>query len=137
MVNLPRSRVWILSNIVKVATLQQFFLSSLYLFDSIFSGSIWTDKLHNYVEAIFIFNGCYGNGKDHCFSYHNSKSCKDEKILHQRHGSYPFELLLIKLSWLDTCKARKNVITSKRYILRTEKLKDIFTFYDYLSKFFP
>ena len=34
--------------------------------------------------------------KGHYLSYH-SKSYKEEKILHQRHESYKFELPLIKL----------------------------------------
>ena len=35
--------------------------------------------------------------KRHYFSYH-SDSCKNDKILHQKHESFTFELPLIKLS---------------------------------------
>ena len=53
--------------------------------------------------------------KIHCFSY-RQKSCKNDKILHQKHEFFTFELRVIKLGRLDKCKAAKNVITSKRYI---------------------
>ena len=43
--------VWFLSNGVQDTPLQQFFLSSLYLFDSIFSGIVWIDKLHTCVKG--------------------------------------------------------------------------------------
>ena len=33
--------------------LQQFLLSSLFSFDSILSGTVWIDKLHNCVKGIF------------------------------------------------------------------------------------
>ena len=39
-------------------------------------------------------------GKEYYFSYH-SRSCKEGKILHQRHEFYTFELPLIKLNQLD------------------------------------
>ena len=56
------ARVWVLSNEVENATLSQFFLINLYLFDSIFSGIVRVDQLHNYVEGICrLNNGCYGN----------------------------------------------------------------------------
>ena len=37
---------------VEDTSLQQFLLSSFYLFHSIFSGIIWINKLHNCVEGI-------------------------------------------------------------------------------------
>ena len=65
--------------------------------------------------------------KRHYLSY-QSKSCKKDKILHGKHVSYTFKLPLIKLSWLDKFKARRNVATSERYILRkiAKKLKKIY-----------
>ena len=53
--------VWIITNEVEDTLLQQFFLSSLYLFDSIFSDIVWIDKLHNCVKRICFNvpgNGC-------------------------------------------------------------------------------
>ena len=44
--------VRVLSNGVEDIPLQQFLLSSLYSFDSIYSGVIWIDKLDNCVEGI-------------------------------------------------------------------------------------
>ena len=73
-------------------------------------------------------NGCCGNGKKrHCFSYH-SNSCKEYKILHQKHESFTFEIPPTKLSWLNKCNATKNVATSKWYILskRAQKVKTTF-----------
>ena len=44
--------------------MQEFFVSSLYLFDSIFSGIIWIGKLYNCdEETCFPTNGCHGNRK--------------------------------------------------------------------------
>ena len=65
-------------------------------------------------------------GKRHYFSYLGS-SCKENEIFNEKHESYTFELPLIKLSWLDKYKARKNVTTSKRYIWRkiAQKLKNM------------
>ena len=39
-------------------------------------------------------------GQGHYFNYH-SRSYKEEKMLHQRHEFYTFELPLIKLNQLD------------------------------------
>ena len=44
--------VRVLSCGVEDTPLQHFLLSSIYLFDSIFSGIVWIDKLHNCVEDI-------------------------------------------------------------------------------------
>ena len=44
--------VWVLSNGIEETPLQQFLLSSLYLFDSIFISLAWIDKLRNIVEKI-------------------------------------------------------------------------------------
>ena len=44
--------VWILSKRVEDASLQQFLLSSFYLFGSIFLGIVLIDKLHNCIEGI-------------------------------------------------------------------------------------
>ena len=72
-------------------------------FDFIFEGIVRIDKLHNSVEVICLLkNGFYGNGKRHYFSY-QSKSCPKDKIVNQKHESYTFKLLLIKLIWLDKC----------------------------------
>ena len=43
---------WVLSNGVEDTPLQQFLLGSLYLFDSIFSGIVLIDRLHNCVKEI-------------------------------------------------------------------------------------
>ena len=51
-------------------------------------------------------------GKRHFFS-HLSSSCKEEKMLDQKHECYRFEPPLKKLRWLNKCNARKNVATSK------------------------
>ena len=57
------SWVWVLSNKVEDATFRQFFLINLYLFDSIFSGIVRIDQLHDFDEGICLLNsGCYGNG---------------------------------------------------------------------------
>ena len=43
-------------------------LINLYLFDSIFSGIVKIDKLHNFVDGIRLLNnGCYGNEKKTLF----------------------------------------------------------------------
>ena len=73
--------------------------------------------------------------KKRYFSYSNS--CKEDRVSHQKHESFTFELPLIKLSGLDKYKAAKNIDNSKRYIFskRLQKLKNIFTFHDYLPQF--
>ena len=54
-----------------------------------------------------------------------------------KHESRILELSLIKLSWLDEYYARKDIATSKRYILKKRsELKDIFTLHD-LHNFAP
>ena len=127
------ARVWVLSNGVEDATLWQFVLINLYLFDSIFTGIVRFNKLHNCVEGICLLNSSWKYMKmvkRHYLSY-QSKSCKKDKILHGKHVSYTFKLPLIKLSWLDRFKARRNVATSERYILRkiAKKLKKIYAFH--------
>ena len=90
------------------------------------------NKLHTLIEEIFLLNnGCYRNEKKKT-NYFNYHSCKADKILHQKHEYFTYDLVLLKLSWLDQYKARKNVATSKSYILRKkfQKLKDILTFHD-------
>ena len=62
--------VWIITNEVEDTLLQQFFLSSLYLFDSIFSDIVWIDKLHNYIKRI-------------CFNVPGNGCKKEKKMLHQ------------------------------------------------------
>ena len=58
------ARVWVLGNRVEDATLQQFFLINLYLFDLIFSGIVWIDKWHNCWEGIYLLNNsCCRNRK--------------------------------------------------------------------------
>ena len=47
----PIPRVWVLSSGVENIGLQQFLLSNLYLFESILSGMVWIDKLHNYIKV--------------------------------------------------------------------------------------
>ena len=44
--------VWVLRNGVEVTPLQQFLLSSFYVFDSFFWSIVWTDMLHKCVERI-------------------------------------------------------------------------------------
>ena len=69
------------------------------------------------------------------FRYH-SNSCKEEKILHQKHKSFTFELSLTKLSWLEKYKLTKDVAISKKYIfsMMVQKLKNIVTFHEYLPQ---
>ena len=70
------ARVWVLGNRVEDATLQQFFLINLYLFDLIFSGIVWIDKWHNCWEGIYLLNNsCYRNRKRALF-YLLNNSCK-------------------------------------------------------------
>ena len=76
------ARVWSLANEVVDATFQKIFLSSLYQFNSIFSGLVWTDKLHSCVEGIYLLNtGCYGNGKMALFQLSGQKF---QKIFDQK-----------------------------------------------------
>ena len=56
-----------------------------------------TDKLYNSVEEIFSLPMfAMEIRKLHYYSYH-SNSCKEEKILHQKHESFTLKLPLIKL----------------------------------------
>ena len=49
---------------VEDMSLQNFSLTNLYLFDSIFSGMVWITKVHNCVEGICLLNNCpFGNEK--------------------------------------------------------------------------
>ena len=60
----PIVKVWVLTSGVEDISLQQFFLSSLSLFDFIFSGIVWIDKLRDCYERIcFSYNRSYGNWK--------------------------------------------------------------------------
>lgn len=71
----------VLSKRVVDATLQKMFLSSLYQFNSIFSGLVWTDKLHSCVEGIYLLNtGCYGNGKMTLFQLSWQKFQREKNI---------------------------------------------------------
>ena len=57
------ARVFVLSNQPKKQLCDKFFFSNLYLFDSIFSVIVWTNRLHDFDEAIyFLDNCCYENG---------------------------------------------------------------------------
>ena len=54
------SRVWVLGYRVEDTTLWQFYFSSHYLFDSIFSEIAWIDKLNACDDVIcFPNNGCH------------------------------------------------------------------------------
>ena len=56
--------VCVIRDETKDTPLWQFFLSILYLFDSIFPGIVLSDKLHNFEERIcFPNNGCHGKRK--------------------------------------------------------------------------
>ena len=64
----PVAKVWVLNKGVEDATLRQFLLNNLDLIDSMFSGIVRIDKLHNCVEGIYrLNNGCYGNAKNTLF----------------------------------------------------------------------
>ena len=77
------------------------FLSSLYLFDSIFSGIDWIDRLHDCKgKTCFAYNGCHGNIKKEIFPG-------------TKHKFYRYVLPLKKLSLLVTYYVRKNVATLK------------------------
>ena len=57
----PAARVFVLSNRAQGTTLLQPFFSTLYLFDSIFSGIVWSNRLYDFDEGIcFPNNCCYG-----------------------------------------------------------------------------
>ena len=58
----PAARFSVLSNRGQDTVLRQFFISTLYPFDSIFSGIVWTNRLHDFDEEICFPNKCcYGN----------------------------------------------------------------------------
>ena len=59
----PDARVFVLSNWHKIQLCDIFFVSNLYLFDSIFSIIVWNNRWHNFDERIcFPDNCCYDNG---------------------------------------------------------------------------
>ena len=58
---------WILSNGVKDTPLQQFYLGSLNLFDSIFSGIVWIDQMEEFISLTIV---AMETAKSHSFSYH-------------------------------------------------------------------
>ena len=64
-------------------------------------------------------------GKRHILS-HTSNDYKEEKMLHQKHESYRFELPLKKIvSWLEKCYSTKNVAISKILGKKAQKFKNI------------
>ena len=59
----PDARVVVLNNWHKIQLCDKIFFSNLYLFDSIFSVIVWSNKLHDFDEVIcFSDNCCYENG---------------------------------------------------------------------------
>ena len=126
----PVARVWVLSYRVEDAILQQLFLISLCLFDSIFSELVWIDKLQKCVEGIALFkNSWHGNRKWHYFSYH-SKSSKGEKILNQRHESYTFErpqIKLVRVDWIST--RQEKMLQPQKGTFWKKKAKKLTHFY--------
>ena len=70
-----------------------------------------------------------GMGKRHYVSYH-SKSSKKNVTLHQKHESYTFEVTITdKIT-------RKDIATSKRYILRKSAQKLLLLFFYYFILFY-
>ena len=65
---------WILSKRVEIALLQQFLLSSFYLFESIFPGIVWINKLKNCVGGIS-FNISQGNTKNKLSGTFHGNGC--------------------------------------------------------------
>ena len=60
----PAARVFVISIGAQDTPLWQFFFRSLYLFDYIFSGIVWTNKLHDFEKGICFLNNCsQGNRK--------------------------------------------------------------------------
>lgn len=130
------ARIWVLSNRVEDETLLRFFLFKLYPFDLIFSVIVCIDKYHNCgEESVSLTMVAIEIGKGHLFSFHRN-CCKEEKILHQKHRPFTFELPLTKLSWLEKYKTRKNVSISTRYIFSQmiQKLKNNVLSHDYLPQ---
>ena len=72
--------VWVLSNGVEDTPLKHFFLSSLYSLESIFSGIVWIDKLHNCVEVI-CFNVEQGSMEKTLFLLFMVLTAKTQKCL--------------------------------------------------------
>ena len=70
-----------------------------------------------------------GMGKRHYVSYH-SKSSKKDVTLHQKHESYTFEVIITdKIT-------RKDIATTKRYILRKSAQKLLLLLFFYFILFF-
>ena len=60
----PEARVFALSNWHKIQLCDKFSSVYLYLFDSIFSVIVWSNRLYDFDEGIcFPDNCCYGNGQ--------------------------------------------------------------------------
>ena len=123
----PVAGVWILSNRVEDVTFLQFSLINLYLFDIIFQGQDYKLQYFALKEFISLTMIAMNMGKKRYFTYRRNSYSKDEMFL-LKFEAYEFELRLIKLSWVDRHQARKNVATSKSYILRkiVQKLKQHF-----------
>ena len=82
----PVARVRFLSIGVEDVTLWQFFFINLYLFDSIFRGTVRLISCINMLkEFISIAMVAMEIEKKHYFSYH-SNSCKEDKIFYQKTG---------------------------------------------------
>ena len=103
------------SNWIEDATLRRFLLINLLCLIPFFQGYIrlisCIIEKKDFVSLKTMVT--VGIRKRHYFIYH-SDSCREDKILHQKHESYTFELLLIKLSWLDKSKTKGKVLTLQK-----------------------
>ena len=78
----PAVRVFVLSIGAQGTTLWQFFFSSLNLFDSIFSGIVLTNRMHEFDKGICFCNKCsYGNREKTFFSVMKDMVAKSVKVL--------------------------------------------------------
>ena len=54
----PDARIFVLSKFTQDTALRQIFLTNPYLFHSIFSVVVWTNRLHNFDEGIYFSEDC-------------------------------------------------------------------------------
>ena len=75
------ARVFVINNWTQDTILSQSFLSTLYLFESVFSGVVWTNRLHDLDEGIFFLTTVAMEiGKIHFFN-NQWKMFQEEKYL--------------------------------------------------------
>ena len=101
---LADGEVCVIRNGAKNTPLSHFFLSILYLYDSIFPEKVLIDKLHNFEEGIcFPNNDCHGKRIIFFYSSHHTNGCYKQKMFHQKLESHRFRLPLE--NWVDWISA--------------------------------